>query len=199
MFTRILFLLFLSTSLSAQAQMYKWIESDGKVNYSDKPPPPSVNAIEIGSGLTSEKSGQFPYALAQAVKKMPVTLYGSDRISQSSEARNFLIKNGIPFTEKSISSNEEIDRLEKMTGSTQLPVLFIGGTKLTGYSPGEWRATLTQAGYPESNMLPSTYHFSAPQPLMPTTASRTDVRTDVNNLSPDQPKLPARDPNGFRF
>jgi glutaredoxin len=195
---RILFLLSLLIGFSAQAQMYKWAGPDGKINYSDKPPPASVTNVEIVSSSGSDKGAELPYALAQAVKKMPVTLYSANSIPVSADARTFLMQNGIPFTEKTVASNEEINKLKEISGGNQLPILFIGGTKLTGFNANEWRTTLTQAGYPESNVLPSKFHFSQPQPLVPTAASHT-TSTEAVNAKPSQPAQPERDPNGFHF
>lgn len=196
MTARFSFLLFLLVSFSAQAQIYKWVESDGKKNYSDKPPPTSVGGIEVKSTSTSEKNVELPYELAHAVKNMPVTLYSADNVSQSLAAKNFLMKNGIPFSEKTILTNEDIDQLKQITGSTQVPVLFIGHNKLSGFNASEWRTTLTQAGYPESNVLPANYHFPVSQPLAPTVTATIDTPA---NVKPNKSEPPARDPNGFHF
>jgi len=165
MSTRLLALLFLLVSSSTPAQMYKWVGVDGQKNYSDMPPPKSVTNTEKKSISDSEKRVTLPYVLAQASKKMPVILYSAEKASHSSDARNFLMKNGIPFSEKTVTTDEDIDKLRQISGAAQVPVLFIGRSKLTGFNASEWRTALTQAGYPESNVLPGAYHFSEPQPL----------------------------------
>jgi len=198
MSTRLLFLLFLLISLQAQAQMYKWVEPDGKKNYSDKPPLVSASHIETRSMPISTTTAALPYELARAVNNMPVILYSADKVTSSAEARNFLMKNGIPFSEKTISSDEDIDKLVQISGSAQVPVLYIGRSKLTGFSAGEWRTTLTRAGYPESNMLPSGYHFSVPQQLVPTTVGLGQVSTK-SSVKPSESETPTRNPTGFHF
>lgn len=37
----------LCVALPASAQMYKWVDSDGKVQYSDKPPPSNIKAEKL--------------------------------------------------------------------------------------------------------------------------------------------------------
>jgi hypothetical protein len=37
----------LFVALPASAQMYKWVDSDGKVHYSDKPPPSNIKAEKL--------------------------------------------------------------------------------------------------------------------------------------------------------
>lgn len=56
-------------STLVQAQMYKWVEADGTVKYSDKPPPASVKAVNtIGKKRTSvegEATAPAPTPIAE--------------------------------------------------------------------------------------------------------------------------------------
>jgi hypothetical protein len=50
----------LFASLVAQAQVYKWVDKDGKVQYSDQPPPPGASkadAQKVTSVVTTVTSG----------------------------------------------------------------------------------------------------------------------------------------------
>ena len=66
----------LCLALPASAQMYKWVDQNGKVQYSDKPPPSSVKAEKLripgtAAPVTSEVKG----AVAKdAAKAGPITL-----------------------------------------------------------------------------------------------------------------------------
>ena len=193
LFPLILFLM----CVTAQAQVYKWVDADGKVTYSDVPPPKSAVKVETKSFSSSDQSNvALPFELAQAVKNMPVTFYSSGKCSPCDDARNFLKQNGIPFAEKTITSNADVEKLNKISGGTQLPVLMVGKTKMTGFNFTDWRSSLTQAGYPESNTLPADYQFPAPQPAAPIVAAPTNTNT---TQTPTPSEQPARDPNGFQF
>lgn len=198
---RLSFLLILFFSCVAQAELYKWVGADGKVNYSDIPPPQSVAKVETKTISGTDRSVALPYELAQAVKNMPVTLYSTDKCVPCSEGRNFLKKNGIPFTEKTVSTNEDNDKLMQISGSTQIPILIVGKNKLVGFSSSDWRTNLTQAGYPETNLLPTNYSFSVPQPLAPVanTPRFVEAQVDAKNSIKSKSGVPERDPNGFRF
>ncbi|HET9469596.1 MAG TPA: DUF4124 domain-containing protein, partial [Usitatibacter sp.] len=68
----------LAAGLAAQAQtnVYRWTDKDGKVHFSDTPPPEeakSVSQKRMGGGYTEE--AQLPYATQVAMKRNPVTLY----------------------------------------------------------------------------------------------------------------------------
>nr|HPQ95865.1 DUF4124 domain-containing protein [Thiolinea sp.] len=35
-------------SISVQAEIYKWVDADGKTHYSQTPPPPEIQSRDIG-------------------------------------------------------------------------------------------------------------------------------------------------------
>ncbi len=185
-------------SVAAFAQVYKWVDANGKVTFSDTPPPDGSARVETKNygGSDNGVSASFPYELAQATRSMPVTLYTSINCAPCNEGKTFLKQNGIPFAEKTVSTNADVKKLTALVGNTQMPVLTIGSTKLIGYNLSEWRNSLTLAGYPESNMLPSDYSYPAAQPTAPVeTAQKPADPTPVATPS----KVPDRDPNGFQF
>jgi len=182
-------------SVSAQAQVYKWVDADGKVTYSDVPPPKTAVKVETRSFSSSDESNvALPFELSQAVKSMPVTLYSASNCQICDDGRNFLKQNGIPFSERTVTTNGDFEKLNNISGGVQLPVLLIGKTKLVGYGFTQWRTSLTQAGYPESNILPADYQYPAPQPAAPVVATQKNA----GQPAPANTE-PVRDPNGFQF
>lgn len=142
-------------TLAAQAQAtYRWVGKDGKVHYSDQPPPPSeireVQKKRLGPANvvgTSEPS----YEAQVAAKKSPVTLYTSANCIQNCKiARDFLARRGVAYTEKEIRTQEDADDFRKTTGIEELsvPVLLAGSKAEKGYEENAWHALLDSAGYP---------------------------------------------------
>ena len=191
----LLSLMFLLISVSAQAQLYKWVDADGKVTYSDMPPPKSAVKVETKSLSSSDSTVALPFELATAAKNSPVTIYSSTACTPCDDGRSFLKQNGIPFSEKTVATNADIEKFKKLSGGSNLPFLMIGKVKLLGFNSSEWRNSLSQAGYPESNMLPGEYQYPAPEPAAPVV---TENKNDASQ-PPAQPAAPARDPNGFQF
>lgn len=151
-----LILLCLLAGLAQAGQMYRWVDADGKVHYTDQPPPASVKNVEeknLGGGSTIETS-ELPYAAQQAVKNFPVTLYVSDCGKSCDSAREHLRQRGIPYTSKNPqSSKADYDALKKLVGEGYVPVLVVGTAASKGYNKEAWDAALDNAGYPKS--LPS--------------------------------------------
>lgn len=185
-------------SKDAQAQMYKWVGPNGKIVYSDTPPP--ANAKKLGSkSLESSNSlstSNLPPELAAAINKNPVTLYTAPNCGACNEGKNLLKQAGIPFTEKTIKTNDDVDKLKQVSGDTTLPFLQINKSKFKGLDSNEWRSALTAAGYPETNMLPKDYRYPEPEPAAPQVATE-NKNSDVKPQEAPKPK--STSPTGIRF
>jgi glutaredoxin len=195
--------LLLLIALPAAAQLYKIVGPDGKVTYSDTPPPPSkTGKVERKNLAGGGNDVNLPYELAEAVKNHPVTLYTTSACAGCDEGRNLLRQRGVPFTEKTVSSNEDQVKLRQAGGDLQLPLLLVGRSKQRGYEPNGWQAALTAAQYPESNKLPSNYSWRAPEPAAPpppepkeaAKATAPEVRNPAATPPPEN-----NAPPGFRF
>lgn len=187
-------------STSAQAQMYKWVGPDGKITYSDQPPPPGQKKVEKKNFSDGPDVGNLPPELAAAVAKNPVILYSTSNCSPCNDSRNFLKTNGVPFTEKTISNNADLDKLKQVSGDTELPFMTIAKVKFQGFNTEEWRKALDSAGYPATSKLPKDYRYPAAEPAAPVTASAP--ATDADAATKPAPALPPRKPaqdNGIRF
>ena len=129
------------------------MDKDGKVTYSDQPPPASARQAEekkLGTPNAIATGGP-DYRTKVAIQAAPVILYGSsDCASECQAARDFLKRNGVPFSEKTIKTEEEAQAFRKATGSEDLLVPAIQAGSLTekGYEEVAWRKLLVTAGYP---------------------------------------------------
>lgn len=191
-------------SASSHAQLYKWVGPDGKVTYSDVAPPSSAKQIEtkaVNSGAVA--TAGLPFELAEAVKNNPVTLYSGTQCAPCDEGRKLLNARGIPFTEKTVTSIEDIARLRQAGGDAQLPLLLVGRNKQKGFETGSWTTALSAAGYPESSKLPKTYRNPAAQaaaPVAKETVASKRGEADIKQVTADDLPPPVGNvPPGFRF
>lgn len=151
---RMLLIMLMSSALLAQAETYKWVDADGKVHYSDQPPPPSARKSERKQ--LGDKPGDvpMPYVLQQAMKNFPVTLFVYDCGDGCSRARAFLVKRGVPHTIKDPLAPGMREELKKATGGDAVvPVLQVGRRVLRGFEEGQWNAVLDDAGYPKTALV----------------------------------------------
>ncbi|MBI3283595.1 MAG: glutaredoxin family protein [Burkholderiales bacterium] len=184
----------------AQAQLYKWVGPDGKINYSDRPPSPELRLLEKKSLPEADDTVSLPYELANAASKNPVTLYTAESCTPCDDGRKLLKAGGIPFAEKTVKSNEDIEKLRQAGGNAQVPLLQIGGNTLNGFDSGNWKSALTNAGYPDSNKLPKEYRHPPAEPAAPAAApAPKESGNGKLRKSPPAPKPAPAPDKGFQF
>jgi glutaredoxin len=201
-----------ATLFAAQAgaqQVYRIVGPDGRVTFSDKPPP-QANAkaapvVPLGGGAAGEGGG-LPFELRQVTGKYPVTLYTANSCGPCGSGRAYLSSRGIPFTEKTISSPEDAEALKRLASDMSIPLLTIGGQQLKGYSEVEWGQYLDAAGYPPKSVLPASWRNPPASPLVaiqrpapiPAPAA-DDGATSAGSPPRSAPAERAENPAGIRF
>jgi glutaredoxin len=198
-----------SLTLSAQAQqLYRSVGPDGKVTFSDQPPPTTGNAkvaaARNGKFKDEPSSGNsiLPADLRSTAAKFPVTLYTGKDCAPCGTARSALNARGIPFTEKTIDTNEDIDSLSRLFGGSTLPSATIGGQQLKGYSDAEWSQYLDAAGYPKTSILPAAYRNPAPEPMVaraPTATPAATAAPEAERAAAPAPAAAPANPAGIKF
>lgn len=195
----------LSPAVSAQG-VYRVVGPDGKVTYSDQPPPASANARPVGAapGAAGNNSSALPAELRQAAGRYPVTLYAGADCVPCDSGRSFLTARGIPFIEKTVNSADDITAFKRLSGAASLPMLAVGGQHLKGYSQSEWTQYLDAAGYPKTSALPASYRRSAATPLVEAKAATAPATTAQKAQEPKAPaeipvSAPATNPGGIKF
>jgi hypothetical protein len=128
---------------------YRWTNARGETVYSDQPPPPGTSYETMEDG--GRKSGQtLPYATRVAAEKYPVILYTTANCKEiCADARALLDGRGVPFSEESLNSPEEIAEVSKRIGKPlAIPGLKVGSQSFPGFEAASWNDLLDLAGYP---------------------------------------------------
>ena len=132
-------------------QVYRYVDVDGKVVYSDKPPPPNAKDAQAKrvTGNSIETSA-LSYATQQAQERYPVTLYSFSCGVVCDSAQGTLNKRGVPHTVIDVSAADGADKLKKLSGSLDAPALQVGDQYSVGFNEAKWQGMLTDAGYPKT-------------------------------------------------
>ncbi|SEK06501.1 MULTISPECIES: glutaredoxin family protein [unclassified Variovorax] len=196
-------LLLVASGAMAQS-VYRQVDKNGKVTFSDRAPTTGSDSAPQGGPGTTANAG-LSYELRQVVQRYPVVLYASEECGPCSDARTMLITRGIPFDERIVKSNDEIEALQRLSNQTSLPLLTIGSQQLKGYADAEWSQYLDAAGYPKSNNLPTGYRNGLSRPLITqpaAPASRTPAPAVQPAPLPPPPASSApspSNPTGIKF
>ena len=199
-----------SLSLSAQAQqVFRIVGPDGKVTFSDKPPLEStvkvapVVRMPAGAGAPAG----LPFELQQIASKYPVTLYTSNDCNPCAAGRAYLTGRGIPFVERTITSPEDVQALQRIAGEKSIPLLTVGGQQIRGYSNSEWSQFLDLAGYPAKSALPTAWRnvpasalVAVQRPPVAAKAAQPDNEPVVRRAPESSPpESSANNPAGIKF
>ena len=191
-----------ATTLTNAQPVYRIVGADGKVTFSDKPPVEAKVKITSAAGKSSGgiANSSLPFELRQVAQKYPVTLYTGENCGPCQSARSMLITRGVPFSEKTVSTLEDSQALQRLSGESSLPFATIGGQQLKGFSDAEWTQFLNAAGYPAASVLPSSYRQPAATPLVTVAAAPPAVVAPARAAAQAPQPTPAMaNPSGIRF
>ena len=172
-------LLGLMLALPASAQ-YKVIGADGSVTYTDRAPVDTSAKVQsmrrdgslvaptaaVGT-LSSPAPVALPFELRAVVARFPVLLYTTNQDCEPClQARKLLTQRGVPYSEHSVSSDDDIGALQRLTGGRSVPALTVGVQALRGFQEQDWQSTLDLAGYPKESRLPRGWQAAPISPLV---------------------------------
>jgi glutaredoxin len=156
-----------TATVSALAgELYRWVDQSGKVHYGDVPDAVAAKPEQKKFSDSATPDDALPYETRRAKEIFPVTLYVADNCKEPCQrARDLLNQRGVPFTEKMLVTQEEVDAFRKMSGAETAPTLSVGRNWLKGFWVDQWNSELDYAGYPKA----APYGF---RPAPPPTAAQ---------------------------
>lgn len=187
-FTRVLLTTLLAaTACGALAEnLYRWVDEQGKTHYGNAPPLEALHPQQVKSPDATLPDAALPYETRRAKEAFPVTLYVADNCKDPCQrARDLLNSRGIPFAQKNVITQEDLDTFRTFSGGTFVPVLVIGNNQLKGFLAEQWNNELDIAGYPKA--APYGYRPIAPPqpaPLPPAQPGSAQPSTPPSGLAP---------------
>ena len=131
--------------------VYRYTDPDGRVVYADHPP---LNAKDVeAKRLTPNyiEIDQASLATQKAQDRFPVTLYTFACGEVCDRAEALLNRRGVPFTTVNVADTNGAEKLRKLTGDVQAPVLQVGDKLMVkGFGEAQWQSLLDTAGYPKA-------------------------------------------------
>ncbi|HXE51143.1 MAG TPA: glutaredoxin family protein [Ramlibacter sp.] len=187
-------------------QIFRTTSPDGRITFSDQAPldanARARTAIALPLPSAATDNAALPFELRQVAARYPVTLYTGPDCAPCGLGRVLLSSRGIPFTELTVTTNDDIDALKRLAGAPSLPFLTIGGQHIKGFSDVEWAQFLDAAGYPKTSQLPSTYERQAAKPLVVAQQAQPlapAVPEAARAAAPPPAAAPSENPSGIRF
>lgn len=115
------------------AGVYKWTDAQGRIQYSDTPPP---------AAKASQLKLQTYTGPAQVSKVVGadsgVTLYTTEWCGVCKRAKAFMKQNGVPFREWDVEKTEYGAIKFKQLGGSGVPLITVGSEKMMGFDSGRF-------------------------------------------------------------
>jgi glutaredoxin len=146
---RLLLLAMLAASLPASAGVYKWTDAQGRVHYSDDPPPEAkaqqikvkINSIQ-GPAVVSTMRVPSP-----AKAKDKVRIYTAVWCGYCKRAKAHLAAKGVPYDEMDVETSERGRSEFAQLGGRGIPVILVGSQRMDGFDASGLDAMLAAAGW----------------------------------------------------
>ncbi len=132
------------------ADMYKWVDENGKVHYSDSPPP-GKKAKKLDLKINSISGPPVVSSLGSSTARATnstaqVRLYTTTWCGYCKKAKAYLQARGTSFREIDVESSEQGRSEFQALGGRGVPVILVGNQRMDGYSEGTLAGMLKQAG-----------------------------------------------------
>ena len=162
--------LILMPSDAQAGELYRWLDPQGAVHYGDIPPMGALQIEILKYSDTAAPNEDLPYETRRAWQNFPVTLYVASNCTEfCDQARHLLNKRGVPYSEVTLQTKEDIDAFRTLSGSDSVPTLAVGRSFSKGFLAQRWHGELDIAGYPKTAPYP------APRIAPPASASQPEV------------------------
>ena len=142
----------LLASIPASAQqIHRWVDAEGRVQYSDKPPPgvaskPVAARINSYSG-TPVVSGTASAAAKTGQPRPEIKMYATDWCTYCRKAQAFFAQQGIRYAHIDIEKSEAGKAEYQRHGGRGVPLILVGTQRMNGFSEEGLAQMLKAAGY----------------------------------------------------
>lgn len=132
--------------VTAEAEIYKWKDANGKVHFSDtKPEQAPAETVMLPDAPVRSASASAPPAFkpqftptVAPVTQKNVVLYSASWCGYCTQARNFFNANAIPFREYDVETSNKGKRDFKSLGGKAVPIILVDKQKLQGFNSAQF-------------------------------------------------------------
>lgn len=129
---RVLVVALLLFSQSVVAEIYQWVDEQGRVQFSDKAPA----GQQVDTVDAREPNAMQAVAVSEpsAAGSPNLIMYSTDWCGYCKKARQYFRANNIPFQELDIEKSERANRAYKKLGGKTVPLLVMGKKTMAGFN-----------------------------------------------------------------
>lgn len=124
-------------SVNSAAEIYKWVDENGRTHYGDSNNKPANKTVEkIDIKLNTYKNTSFETTDIFTEK---VIMYSATWCGYCKKARRYFVANQIPFVEYNVDKDRRAKRRYQKLGANGVPVILYKGKRMNGFSETGFR------------------------------------------------------------
>ena len=130
-------LFFITLFSNSHAEIYKWVDSEGRTHFGDKPLQSSKTEkvdIKINSYRSVTIEPLPDTDISNKRQNKSVIMYSTAWCGYCKKAREYFNANNIPFREFDIEKNKKANKKFKSYGGSGVPLILVGKSKMRGFS-----------------------------------------------------------------
>ena len=129
----------LVSTVAVHAEIYAWVDTQGKKHFGDKPPADqAVEKLDVQVNVISNEN-RASGSLSKPVKSS-VIMYGAAWCGVCKKAKQYFKKNNIPYKEYDIDKSTKGRRDYKKMNGSGVPIILVGNQRMDGFTPGRFQA-----------------------------------------------------------
>lgn len=128
-----------------EAEMYRWVDEDGTVHFSDRAPEGEAERIELEPiNAVAPVDGSEPHETGESTRSgssartARVTMYSTSWCGYCRQAREYFRAERIPFTEHDIEESASARAAYDRLGAGGVPLIKVGERTMNGFSVGRF-------------------------------------------------------------
>ena len=123
-------------AMPSSAEIYKWVDEEGQIHFSDKKPENQVvSEIEVETrSYQSVSYGTSKVDTSNIAPRTKVVILSASWCGSCKKAKKYFKKNRIRYTDYDIEKSSKGKRLYKQLGATGVPVIMVGKKRMNGFS-----------------------------------------------------------------
>ena len=119
---------FLVFTSSALAGVYKWVDENGEVHFSDKPMSAKAERFEVSS------TNSVSFTKVESSYGSQLTIYTAEWCGYCTKAKKYMRSNNIAFREFDIEKSREGKMRYKQFNTKSIPLFTLNKERMTGFS-----------------------------------------------------------------
>jgi glutaredoxin len=153
---RLLLFVLLLSACNSHGAIYKWVDENGKVHFTDNPPD-AAQAEEVELQINTYTSVEIKPLVERLGKKDKVVIYGTSWCHTCDQARHYFRKNNIPYVAYDVEKSRVGKMDFKLLRGKSVPIIIIGDRRMNGFSASRFESLYQQQLKSESSeMQPAT-------------------------------------------